>query len=87
MSARGKEGYDGRVGDSYEAPASRRKGPQELPRWRDPDWSRENWKTVGKLSKLYVVFLFIIPTLLLLWGAGYALGVAHGYTECRETVK
>ena len=70
----GGEGYDGQVGETYLQPASNRKGKRELPGWRDPDWSRQNWAYVRKQGRRYFILL-MLPGLAFVWFAGYGYGL------------
>lgn len=81
----GGERYDGKAGESYVRPASNRHGMQDAPGWRDPDWSRENWRYCGRMIGRYVVCLLIASLLLGLWLNGYAVGRDGEKTRCKES--
>jgi len=82
---RGRESYDGEVGENYIQPASRRKGRAEMPGWRDPDFARNNWRDVRRYLRRYFVAL-IVPMLALIWFAGYGQGLLEGARECLPTI-
>lgn len=81
----GGEGYDGHVGESYIQPASNRKGRRELPGWRDPDWSRQNWAYCRRVARRYF-WAAMLPLLALLWFAGYGYGLLTACPISPETM-
>lgn len=78
---RGRESYDGEIGENYIQPASNRKGRAEMPSWRDPDFARNNWRECRRYLRRYFIAA-LVPALALIWGAGYAKGLLDAAGDC-----